>query len=73
MCLSTETVINFQEKELRESQESRRSQGISEMLVAKDQEKKLKGELNETRDQLRMAEDRIKQLVDQVCTWVIVW
>ena len=58
---------------MRESQESRRSQGISEMLVAKDQEKKLKGELNETRDQLRMAEDRIKQLIDQVGTWVIVW
>ena len=57
---------------MRESQDTRRSQNITEMVVAKDREKQLQMELNQSRELLRNEQKRCKDMVQQVKTYQII-
>ena len=59
-------VFFFQEKSLRESQEERRTQSISEVVAAQEKEKALAYELEKTKDLLKTEQDRSKHYMEQV-------
>ena len=55
-----------QERSLRESNDTRRSANITELVVLKDREKQLKFELEQAQEQLRREQGRVKHYMEQV-------
>ncbi len=51
---------------MREGQDSRRTQSITELVVIKDREKNLKFELEQTKEMLRHEKERIKHYMEEV-------
>ncbi len=55
-----------QERNLRETQDTRRSQSITDMVVTKEREKQLKFELNQTQEMLKHEQGRVKHYLEEV-------
>ena len=51
---------------MRESQDTRRTLNISELVAAKDKEKQYRFELDQMRELLRHEQDRTKHLMEEV-------
>ncbi|XP_013381886.1 putative leucine-rich repeat-containing protein DDB_G0290503 [Lingula anatina] len=54
------------ERELREATDTRRSVNAVELAASKDRESKLQFELNNTKEQLRQEQDRVRHYMDQL-------
>ena len=55
-----------QERSLREGNDSRRSQSITELVLIKDREKNLQFEFNQAKDMLKTEKGRVKHYMEQV-------
>ncbi len=56
----------FQERNLRESNDTRRSANITELVMLKDREKQLQFDLEQTREQLGREQGRVQHYMEQV-------
>jgi len=56
----------MQERSARETTDSRRSQSFTELVTLKDQENQLRAELDQTKEQLKSEQQKVRHYIEQV-------